>query len=308
MAPFKIEAPEILKRNIRGGMYYLINFIDTEILRYETGTNTAEINTRMVKAPTPDYKTSTVYDNISGNMHNLIVFPLVVLFLRFIYNILFEKENKIAQNLRNMGMSMYQFYFSWWVFYTILVFIYSVFWTVVTKRAMAPDANILLYFLYYFLTGEYLLCLAIFLSSFFSTAKPGVLSAIISFFVLFGVGVAKGAISGANLSTNTWLALSPFAGLQGACDAMLLVQSFYQPFGFSLFSETILQFKYSIWFWITLIKSIVFYFVGIYLDQVWPKDTGVAKHPFFCFVKSSKTKPVYNQVSDISIAKDGVKN
>ena len=107
VAPFQIEAPDILKRNIRGGMYYLINFIDTEILRYETGTNTAEINTRMVKAPTPEYKTSTVYDNISGNMHNLIVFPLVVLFLRFIYNILFEKENKIAQNLRNMGMSMY---------------------------------------------------------------------------------------------------------------------------------------------------------------------------------------------------------
>ena len=47
---------------------------------------------------------------------------------------------------------------------------------------------------------------------------------------------------------------------------MLLVQSFYQPFNFSLFSTTILEFKYSIWFWITLIKSIVFYFVGIYLD------------------------------------------
>lgn len=78
---------------------------------------------------------------------------------------------------------------------------------------MAPNANVLLYFLYYFLTGQYLLCLAIFLSSFFSTAKPGVLSAIIAFFVLFGVGVAKGAISGANLNTNTWLALSPFAGL-----------------------------------------------------------------------------------------------
>jgi hypothetical protein len=126
-----------------------------------------------------------------------------------------------------MGMSMFQFYFSWWVFYTIVLFIYSVIWTLISKRAIAKDANVLMYFLFYFWTGQHLLCLAIFLSSFFSVAKPGVLSAIIAFFVLFGISVGKGAVSGGDISTNTWFALSPFAGLQGATDGMLLVQSFY---------------------------------------------------------------------------------
>ena len=77
-------------------MYYLINYIDTEILRFETGTPGAEINVRMVEAPAPAYKTSEIYLNIGGNMHNLIIYPLIVIYLRFIYNMLFEKENRIA--------------------------------------------------------------------------------------------------------------------------------------------------------------------------------------------------------------------
>jgi hypothetical protein len=46
------------------------------------------------------------------------------------------------------------------------------------------------------LTGQFFLSLGLFLSSFFSRAKPGVLCAIIAYFVLFGVGIAKGSISG----------------------------------------------------------------------------------------------------------------
>ena len=81
---------------MRGGMYYLINYIDTEILRHETSNPAAEINVRMVEAPTPAYKTSEIFANIGGNMHNLIIYPLIVVYLRFIYNMLFEKENRIA--------------------------------------------------------------------------------------------------------------------------------------------------------------------------------------------------------------------
>lgn len=192
---------------------------------------------------------------------------------------------------------MYSYYFSWYIFYSIVLFIYSVVWTLISKRPMAPDANIVLYFLLYFLSGQYFLCLAILIASLFSRAKPGVLTAIICYLVLFGVATANDSISPEEVSTNTIYALSPIAGLRMSCDMMLLVQSFYQSFGFGLFSETILGFKYSVWFWITLIKSVVFYLLAIYLDQVWPKETGVAKHPLFCFMKKQKRRTPLNRVS-----------
>lgn len=94
--PFEIESFEYLKRNIKSGMYYLINFIDTEILRLVTSNDNAYINADLVLAPTQSYKTSTIYNNLNGNMDMLIFFPILVVFLRFTYLLLFEKEHKIA--------------------------------------------------------------------------------------------------------------------------------------------------------------------------------------------------------------------
>ena len=292
---FEYENEGAFKRQIRSGMFYLINYIDTEILRAET-IGSAEINAKVVQAPVDGYKTSTVFNNLQGNMDTLLMFPIVLIFLRFVYLILYEKEHKIAQNLRNMGMSMYQFYFSWWLFYTILSFIYALVFTALTIRVIAPDCNFLLYFALFFFTAEVFLSIGIFISSFFSKAKPGVLCAIIAFFIMFGVSIAQGAISGANLNTNTWFALSPLSGLKNACNVILLVQSFYRSFGFDLVNKEINLFKYSIWFWMVFIQSILFYFLGIYLDQVWPKDTGVAKHPLYCFKKKKAAKQNLSKV------------
>ena len=73
-----------------------MNLIDTEILRQETQKDDAYINAYMVPAPTPAYKTSQIYSYLNGNASSLIVFPLVIIFLRFAYNILYEKEHNIA--------------------------------------------------------------------------------------------------------------------------------------------------------------------------------------------------------------------
>lgn len=77
-------------------MYYLINFIDTEILRLVTSDTNAYINADMMEAPTEKYKSSTIYDVLQEYMNMLILFPILVIFLRFTYLLLFEKEHKIA--------------------------------------------------------------------------------------------------------------------------------------------------------------------------------------------------------------------
>jgi hypothetical protein len=179
---------------------------------------------------------------------------------------------------------------SWYVFYTIVIAIYSLIWSLICKASIAPDANFFLFYFLYFLTGLFFISLGLFLSSFFSKAKPGVLCAIIAYFIMFGVGIAKGSISSKTLAINTWFTLSPLAGLSDAAYIVLLVQSFYQPFGWELFGEKILAYKYSIWFWFAIGESIVFTLLGLYIDQVFPKDTGVAKHPLFCLKKSDSAK------------------
>jgi ATP-binding cassette, subfamily A (ABC1), member 3 len=198
-----------------------------------------------------------------------------------------------------MGMSMIKFYMSWYLFYTILIAIYSLIWTLIVKGILAPDADFLLFYFLYFLTGMFFISLGLFISSFFSRAKPGVLCAIIAFFVLFGVSIATGQISSKNISINTWLTLSPLAGLVSACNVVMIVQSFYQKFGWNLFSKEILNYKYSIWFFFNIWQSVLYVLLGLYLDQVFPKETGVAKHPLFCFKKSNSKKKLFQRVVNL---------
>jgi hypothetical protein len=140
------------------------------------------------------------------------------------------------------------------------------------------------------LTGFFFLSLGMLITSFFDKAKPGVLFAIISFFILYGVQISMDSFEAQSLKRNTYFALSPVAGLKKAGSIVMLAQSNDQAFGFDNFGETVLDFGYSRWFWITLIESVLFVLLGIYFDQVWPKDTGVRKHPLFCFMKKGKGK------------------
>lgn len=282
---FEQEDTSLLATQMKSGLFYMINLIDTEILRTETKQDEAFINAYMVPTPTQAYKTSQIYQTLQGKASNFIVFPLIIIFLRFSYNILYEKEHKIAQNLRNMGMSMNTYFFSWYLFYTIILLILTTIWALITKSKIAPDANFLLYMSLYFMPGMFFISFGLFITSFFTKAKTGILFCIISYFVLFGVGIAKTSISGGDLNSNTWFALSPLSALDSATDIILSVQSFYQPFRLELLNTEIEGFKFIRFLLITGSEIVLFFFLAIYLEQVFPKDTGVAKHPLFCLKK-----------------------
>jgi hypothetical protein len=62
-AEFEVESKGKFAKSYKSGMFYLVNFIDTEILRIESGAPAASINTKIALAPTPKYKTSGIYTN-----------------------------------------------------------------------------------------------------------------------------------------------------------------------------------------------------------------------------------------------------
>lgn len=39
-----------------------------------------------------------------------------------------------------------------------------------------------------------------------------------------------------------------------------------------------------------MVQSVVLYLLGIYIDQIWQKETGKAKHPFFCFKRRKSSR------------------
>ena len=77
-------------------------------------------------------------------------------------------------------------------------------------------------------------------------------------------------------------ALSPIAGLKLAAKAMVIYEQEYLTFPMSNWFEYVDNFQYGYWFMITFVQIILFFCLGVWLDQVFPTGVGQKKHAFFC--------------------------
>lgn len=283
------------------GHLVLQHMIDNMIMKIEGGA-TAAISTKFVRNPVKKYTDTALYSSTNnGQVDIYIIFPILVIFLGFIYHMLKEKENRITENMRNMGMSFTPHYLSWLAFYSLVLFVLAVIFTVLCKIYFFSNSNVLLIFLLYFLPGMFLISLAFFISSFFVSAKPGVLAGIIAFFLLYAVSIGKGSISEPTEAIYNAFALSPFTGLAMSGSNMVLLESINNfGFGFANAGQTITYFKYTTFIIITVLETLFIFFLGIYLDQVWPTDLGIKKHPLFCFGKKYRSSD--SKVSNDSMA------
>lgn len=283
---FEYESIPVWKRQADSGILYLMNFIDREILFESTNVNTANINTKITFMPTPEFERSDIYTNTrDGDISNYVAFSIMLVFLGFVYNVLREKELRIAQNLTNMGMNLTNYYLSWISFYATVLFLLSIIWVLIVKFTFFPDANIVMIWLLYYMTGLSFLGFGMLIISFFEKSKPGALCAIVAYFILYGANIVMASMSTQTVGMNTWFSLSPVAALAKAGAIATFVQSFNQPFGFDLWNSQILYYKFGIFVYFTLGQFIVLSLLGIYLDQVLPKQTSVRRHPFFCCMK-----------------------
>ena len=67
-----------------------------------------------------EYKDDPLPESLRGSADFYTSLPLLLIFLRYIYSILTEKEKKIREGMKMMGMTNSSFYCSWIVTYLII--------------------------------------------------------------------------------------------------------------------------------------------------------------------------------------------
>ena len=300
------EEDDADRDQISSGLPLLINFIDELILQDATANTNAKLESLILRVPTPGYKKSNLFTNTNGQLSIYILFPLCVIYLRLVYKILFEKEYRIQQNLRNMGMNMYSHYFSWVLFYMTILFVISIIWTLIVWGIVFRNISIFIVWSLFFLPGLFFICLGFFITSFFQRAKPGVLAALlIFFFFYFGV---VGLIVTDEPSQNFLLliSLSPLGALERIGYILLLLQSNYTDFNLGMVNDLVANYRLSIFFASCLGNSLLWLLLALWIDQVWPGETGVARHPCFCFgcrTKGEKVHQKYKLQQKVTIQK-----
>lgn len=74
---------------------------------------------------------------LRGQMGTYIVLPLIIVYLRMTYGLLQEKEKKIKEGMKIMGMNDSSFYLSWMIYYEVIYLIISLVVAGIMKGSIA---------------------------------------------------------------------------------------------------------------------------------------------------------------------------
>jgi len=110
------------------------------------------------------------------------VLPLIVVFLRMSSSILTEKENKIREGMKIMGMQDASFYLSWVSWYMIIYTIVSILITIILIASVYKNSNFILIFIWYWFFCMTLIAQSLFITAFFTNAKLGNIVAMVMSF------------------------------------------------------------------------------------------------------------------------------
>ncbi len=122
------------------------------------------------------------------NLFQVDVLPFLILlmFIPPVYNTVFmlvkEKESRIKESMRMMGMKDTSYWLSWYVYYTVITTLVCILaWSILLINCI-EHSNILIILIWFFLYAQAIFGQVIFLSAFFESSKySGLIGTLIYF-------------------------------------------------------------------------------------------------------------------------------
>uniref|UniRef100_A0A5F9CAQ0 Cholesterol transporter ABCA5 n=1 Tax=Oryctolagus cuniculus TaxID=9986 RepID=A0A5F9CAQ0_RABIT len=233
----------------------------------------------------------------------VILIYLVIAFSPFGYflaiHIVAEKEKKLKEFLKIMGLHDTAFWLSWVLLYTTLIFLMSLLMAVIaTASSLFPQSSSIVIFLLFFLYGLSSVFFALMLTPLFKKSKH---VGIVEFFVTVAFGFVGLLIvlMESFPKSLVWL-LSPFCQctfLIGIAQVMHL-EDFNEGASFSNLTEG--PYPLVITIIMLALNSIFYALLAVYLDQVIPGEFGLRRSSLYFLKPSywSKNKRNYKELSE----------
>ncbi|XP_036692833.1 ATP-binding cassette sub-family A member 5 isoform X2 [Balaenoptera musculus] len=237
----------------------------------------------------------------------VILIYLVIAFSPFGYflaiHIVAEKEKKLKEFLKIMGLHDTAFWLSWVLLYTSLIFLMSLLMAVIaTASSLFPQSSCFVIFLLFFLYGVSSVFFALMLTPLFKKSKHvGIVEFLVT--VAFGFVGLLIVLMESFPKSLVWL-LSPFCQctfLIGIAQVMHL-EDFNEGALFSNLTEG--PYPLIITIIMLALNSIFYVLLAVYLDQVIPGEFGLRRSSFYFLKPSywSKSKRNYKELSEGSVS------
>ncbi len=276
--------------------YFLSGFLSMEraidewVFEYTGATSNTKYEECSAGAPSPvfipfptfAYEQNPYYTSVGFLLGLAMIMSTMYPMSKLTKSIVEEKETKMRELMKIMGLKDWIHRFTWFITAFILFFWIAITSTLITTGSFLTKSNSFLLFLYFFLFTLSEISFSFLLSVFFSNSK---LAAIVAPVLLFATILPRYSFYTTNneeVVVNKVLAclLSPTAFAFGAD-----IISDYEYGGLGIQFDNIAtgKFNFFIVLFMLWIDFYIYAFLAWYFDQVIPHENGTAKHPLFIF-------------------------
>ncbi|KAL4488936.1 hypothetical protein ABPG72_005723 [Tetrahymena utriculariae] len=224
------------------GFLQLQTWIDNIILRSASGDSTQKIYPSITSMTVESHRKDDLADILKGNFSVFVVLPMILGYLRMTYGLLIEKEKKIREGMKIMGMSTASFYISW----------------------------VLYYFIIFLLT-----------SILVATARVGNIAAMLFFLFQYMIQFVLDSSSVPSESTRLNTSIFSHTGTTYSCDVFLLVEGQEKGISWDNLTLLVNNYRISTNLWMDAINILIFLILSVYFGLVFPNDFGKKLHPLF---------------------------
>jgi len=278
-----------------GAYSYAMKVVNQYILRKETGDENAELNYGVIAMKYIDYRVDS-FGEFLGYMITIIIVvaymgPLSI----YVYKMVGEKESRIKEGMKIMGLREGQYFLSYFIQY----FIISLFTSIINSFLFKVVLNhIPIHFIFclIFLWSLDVFALIYFFQSFIDRTRIAIVLSLVIYFIMYCISLAC-MFEKTSMKIKIGLSLFPAVSLN---TGILLLSKFEYHFRHFYNRDFLINhYNYSlaIMFLMFAIDFFLYLFLGYYLHNVLPHELGIRKpwyflcsSGFWCNTKSKKRK------------------
>ncbi len=262
------------------------NWIANSVLRAKMNNDSAHIAVTLIPFKSDPQK----YDDYQLFLATTLPFFMLLIYIlpvyRLIANIVSEKENKVRESMKIMGLTDFSYWLSWFAYHLFSVTVISLLCVIILSFNVTVNSNNLIMFIFFWIFGMSLFGFAIFIQSFFSRTR---IAAITGTLVYFGTSFLNVVIEDPKVEAphkNFASILSTVAVVRGSSVLARFEVGTEEGLQFDNLDKEYQHYTFQNCLLIMTLSFFMFLILGIYLDNVFPSAYGLRKKPLY-FLEAS---------------------